>query len=107
MNYDERGLARHSDPSTSHAAAAAVDVTAKEQAVLDAIRQFPKGCIADDIARVTGLRDGSVTPRLRPLLRKGLIQRTGESRPGMSGRHQLVHVAIDPKPVIQTRWAHQ
>lgn len=87
-------FARATDPATSHAAAAAVDATAKEAVVLAAIAQFPEGCIADDIARVTGLRDGTVTPRLRPLLRKGLIERTGESRPGVSGRHQMVHRAV-------------
>jgi DNA-binding MarR family transcriptional regulator len=88
---ESHALARATDPGTSHEAAAKVDVTTTEAKVLEVIRLFPEGAIADDIAKWSGLRDGSVTPRLKPLVLKGWIEPTGETRPGLSGRRQQVY----------------
>ena len=88
-------FARKTDPVTSKEAAATVDANKLEQIVLDVIKSFPNGCISQDIElALPHLRVSSITPRIRPLLRKGLIVETGEKRPGFSGRNQRVVRAV-------------
>jgi len=83
--------ARHSDPDTAKQAALSFDPTEMEANVLDVIKMFPKGCIFDDILdNMPNFREGSISPRLKPLKRKGLIEDTGEVRKGKSGRNQKV-----------------
>ena len=90
-----RGLARATDPETSKEAAQSVDTTKLEQIVLDTIRSFPQGCISQDVeSELAQYRASSITPRYRPLMKKGLIMDTGEKRPGFSGRNQRVMKAI-------------
>lgn len=94
------GLARTTDPATSHEAA-----ETNVQGVLDAVYQVIKsfgatGCISDDVEsymlRFTKMRIDTVSPRYAQLLERGMISRTGETRPGISGRNQLVMVANEP-----------
>jgi hypothetical protein len=87
------GLARRTDPDTSKMAAKSVKPSL-EDVVLQAIRSFPNGCIADEVVDHTGLRWGSVTARFKPLINKGLIEDTGERRRGASGRSQRVLKAV-------------
>jgi DNA-binding HxlR family transcriptional regulator len=83
--------ARRSDPETSKQAAISLDPTETETLVLEVIRLFPEGCIFDDILReLPTIREGSISPRLKPLTKKGLIEETGELRKGKSGRNQRV-----------------
>jgi hypothetical protein len=83
--------ARRSDPETSKQAALSLDPTETERIVLEVIRLFPEGCIFDDIlAELPTFREGSISPRLKPLTKKGLIEETGELRKGRSGRNQRV-----------------
>jgi len=90
-----RGLARNTDPETAKEAAKSVDVNNMEQIVLDVIRSFPNGCISQDVeSELAQYRASSITPRYRPLMKKGLIVDTGEKRPGFSGRNQRVMRAI-------------
>lgn len=90
------GLARGSDPDTSHAAAGSVDATEMEARVLAAIRKFPEGCIGDQIEReLPSLRIWSISPRIKPLIKKGLVVDTGQRRPGASGRGQRVVIASE------------
>jgi hypothetical protein len=87
----DRALARISDPDTSKQAASTVDTTKLEQIVLDVIKTFPDGCICQDIElALPHMRTSSISPRIKPLLKKGLIVLTGEKRPGFSGRNQQV-----------------
>jgi hypothetical protein len=47
--------------------------------------------IPNDILReLPTLREGSISPRLKPLRKKGYIEETGEFRKGRSGRNQRV-----------------
>jgi hypothetical protein len=90
-----RGLARATDPETAKEAAQSVDPTKLEQIVLDTIRSFPSGCISQDVEHMLAeYRASSITPRYRPLMKKGLIVDTGEKRPGFSGRNQRVMKAV-------------
>ena len=90
------GYARHSDPDTSHAAAESVDATALEAIVHQVIKSFGSaGCISDDVLlAMPDYAYGTVTPRYRPLIAKGLIITPGEKRKGVSGRSQRVMVAV-------------
>ena len=87
------GLFRKTDPDTSKAAAKTV-VSNMELVVLEAIKAFPDGCIADDVVAHLQMRWDTVTPRFAPLLRKNLIIDTGERRKGASGRSQRVLKAL-------------
>jgi len=90
-----RGLARATDPETAKEAAESVDPSRLEKIVLDVIKSFPDGCISQDVEHMLAeYRASSITPRYRPLMKKGLIVDTGEKRPGFSGRNQRVMKAI-------------
>ena len=90
-----RGFARATDPQTSKEAGASVNVSRIEKVVLDAIKAFPNGCILQDIEHaLPEIRQSSISPRIRPLIRKGLIIDTGEFRPSFSGRNQRVLKAL-------------
>lgn len=86
--------ARHTDPDTSHAAAT-MDPTRLEAEVLEVIKRYPRGCIADDVVdALPHYRQHSITPRFKPLEKKGLIEYTGELRKAVSGRNQRVVIAV-------------
>jgi hypothetical protein len=90
-------FARNTDPTTSHEAAKSVGVLSDmEQTVFDVIKQFPLGCIADEIEdKLPGKRLVSISPRFKPLINKGFIVDTGEKREGRSGRKQRVMLAVE------------
>ena len=87
---------RRYDPQTSADAAASLNVTELEAVVYEAIKSYSAaGCISDDVlALLPGYRYGSVTPRYRKLMEKGLIEVTGETRRAVSGRSQRVMRAV-------------
>jgi len=90
-----RGFARATDPQTSKEAGVNVNVSKIERIVLDAIKSFPGGCILQDIEHaLPEIRQSSISPRIRPLIRKKLIIDTGEVRPSFSGRNQRVLKAV-------------
>ena len=90
-----RGFARATDPDTSKEAALSIDVTNMEKVVLDAIKAFPDGCILEELERhLPDVRPSSISPRLRPLMRKGLVIDTFKKRPGSSGRNQRILKAV-------------
>lgn len=94
-------LARQSDPSTSHEAAASFDPTDLEQVVLGAVMMHPEGAIQDDVLAVLepqGYKYGTITPRFRSLMNKGLLVPTGEKRKAKSGRSQRV-LKVNPQKV--------
>lgn len=89
--------ARQSDPGTSHEAAASFDPTDIEQRVLGAVLMHPEGATQDDVLAALeplGFKYGTITPRFRSLLNKGLLVPTGEKRKAKSGRSQRVLKAV-------------
>jgi hypothetical protein len=94
--FSPENMARCTDPDTSKAAAASLDPTKLESEVLAAIKSFgTNGCISDQIeAKLSHIKCSSVTPRYAKLAQKGLIRDSGERRVALSGRQQIVWVAI-------------
>lgn len=87
---DPHKLVRRDSPTTSHEAAQAVDTTALEQLVYEAIGTYPEGCIADELLeRFSQYPYSSITARFRALIDKGFIEIIG-TRNGRSGRKQRV-----------------
>ena len=87
-------LVRRNDPVTSYAAAERVDTQKMEQIVLEAIKGFPDGCIADEVIdALPQYAYSSVTARFSTLLRKDHIEIIG-TRPGKSGRQQRIMRAV-------------
>ena len=90
------GLARNSDPITSHQAAASIDAAKLEAQVYKVIFSHGRvGCISDDVKEAMGLDNNSITPRFKPLKNRGHIIDTGWGRPGRSGRQQTILIAAD------------
>lgn len=85
----DEALSRSTDPETSREAAYVVNVNKTESLVLRAL--YDKGSRTwDEVTEITGLRSSSVSPRFKPLRRKGLIVESGDTRKGESGRMQTV-----------------
>jgi uncharacterized membrane protein len=55
-----------------------------------------RGGTTEEIAEALSLPRVTVSPRLKPLERKGLVQATEQRRPGQSGRAQIVWLAVCP-----------
>jgi hypothetical protein len=91
--------ARGSDPVTSHIAAVDSEksVGTKMKMVLDVISSFgPNGCISEDVERITGIRNQSLTPLFKPMLKRRLIVRPGTIRMTEdTKRYQLVMIAFE------------
>ena len=87
-------LVRRNDPVTSYEAADRVDTQKMEKIVLDAIKAFPNGCIADEVIdALPQYAYSTVTARFSTLLRKEHIEIIG-TRPGRSGRQQRIMRAL-------------
>lgn len=87
-------VARAHDPETAQAAAKSVPVNEMESAILAALRKYPNGLTSYELADVTGLSLVTVSPRMRPLVRKGLAEDSGENRPTPGGSKAIVWKAI-------------
>ena len=94
--------ARRTDPETSHAAARSVEpeATRLEKLVADVIKSAGiLGMTCDDVVAKTGLEWKTASPRLRPLVRKGIITSRQDlkgrtiKRVGKSSRMQIVWFA--------------
>lgn len=87
-------LVRRDDPATSYGAAEKIDTQKMEKIVLEAIKGFPEGCIADQVLEALPQYSYStVTARFSSLLRKDHIEIIG-TRPGRSGRQQRIMRAV-------------
>ena len=75
-------LSRTSDPQTAHDAARRVNVTGLEQSVLAALHRTGNGATTHEIAAEMKVEWTSVSPRMAPLERKGLVERTLFRRDG-------------------------
>ena len=87
-------LVRKDDPVTSYEAAEKIDTQKMEQIVLETIKTFPNGCIADEVLdALPQYSYSTVTARFSTLLRKDHIEIIG-IRPGRSGRQQRIMRAL-------------
>ena len=73
-------LARRSDQTTSHEAAAKVNVKETAMRVLSAIKAAPNGLTATEIAHTINVERDTVSPRLPELVRAGLVLDSGLTR---------------------------
>jgi DNA-binding MarR family transcriptional regulator len=87
--FAEVAAARTADPSTSREAAATVHVADLEARVLRALRQS-FGMTTSELSSKLKLDRVTVSPRIAPLCRKGLVVDSGARRSGPSGRRQIV-----------------
>jgi hypothetical protein len=95
--------ARRTDPGTSHAAArdiGEVRINELETMAAKAIASHASGIINDQLVRITGIDWNTITPRVRPLINKGLVMTRiidgrDETRPGSKGKGQTVWYATD------------
>lgn len=90
---DPRTLARSADPQTSHDAAARLDAGRAgtiRRRLLVQFGRFPN-LTADEATSAAGFEpaDGA-WKRVSDLINLGLIEATGDTRPGSSGREQRV-----------------
>lgn len=82
----EPGYARHTDPSTSHDAAATANTSALERVVLSAAYAAGyRGITSAEAAVITGHARVTLSPRFKPLERAGRLVRTEQRR----GRSQV------------------
>lgn len=68
--------ARGTDPSTSHEAAEHVKGTALEALVYNDLMKHPGAWTAIEIAHRLNIHEWSISPRLKPLERKGEVDRS-------------------------------
>ena len=88
---------RSTDPDTSEQAAESVrgEVANRvEKEVLKALKSHHNGLTNHEISMVTGLPWNTCTPRIRPLVRKGLVVDSGERRQGCTNRKCVVWKAV-------------
>ena len=82
-------LARTTDPETSHEAAARAP-TDLEARVLAVLGRFANGATTYELSAAMGESLVTVSPRMRPLVNKYLVEDSGIRRRGESGRNQIV-----------------
>ena len=95
MKTHETGLARNSDPETSHEAAWSVDTTSLQDLVLHTLR-YGGGMTAAELSGELRKPLNTISPRTRQLVNRGLIKDSGERRPTPSGRKAIVWRATTP-----------
>jgi hypothetical protein len=94
------GRARRSDPATSHEAAQKIDPAAIRRRMVQIVRASADGVIWDDLRTAfPGVKETSISPRIKEVETAGLVYRSGEKRRGSSGVNQLVIRAVsNPAP---------
>jgi len=75
------GAFRADDPDTSRAAAAGVNTAVLEQTVLDLLGRVGPST-THELADMSEIQLVSISPRIAPLRRKGLVEASGEKRAG-------------------------
>jgi hypothetical protein len=100
----DRGQARHTDPDTSHDAAARIRPNTAKAALLQAHREHPDGLTDEEAARIAGLSLSSeYATRCSELTRIGLLEVTGERRDGAAGMDRIVR-RLAHSTVQETLW---
>lgn len=82
------GRTRKSDPRTSAKAASRVNVKRLNRQIMAALKSGPM--TTEEIALVIRRRLQSITPRMAPLVQRGLVRNSGKTRKGSSGRERIV-----------------
>jgi predicted transcriptional regulator len=85
--------ARASDPDTSQDSAEEVQgekANRLEQVVVEALKNHPNGLTNHGLVAVTGIDWNTITPRIAPLKRKGLVIDSGQRREGPRNRPCIV-----------------
>lgn len=85
--------ARNEDPDTSHEAADNTEgeiASHLEKKVIKALELNPQGLTNHQIVEITHIVWNTITPRVRPLVRKGLVVDSGERRTGPTNRRCIV-----------------
>ena len=85
--------ARTTDPGTSHAAAQSMqgsEASRTERLVLQALILQPEGLTTHEMVPLIHMPYESVTPRIAPLVRQGLVVDSGIRRTGRSRRKCIV-----------------
>ena len=93
----DRAYARKTDPVSSHEAAEKITphLGTIDDAIYKALLEVgERGATSDEIVKMTDIKYRSVTPRLKPMCKKGLVVDSGECRNGDSGRRQIIWRAI-------------
>jgi DNA-binding MarR family transcriptional regulator len=92
--FASKALARNGDKLTSQEAADSLNVPERELLVLRFMLARKDPVSPYDIARVSSLPDGSVTPRMKQLELKGLVVAVG-TKMGPSGRSRTIYKITD------------
>src|SRR4029434_9747128 len=90
--------ARGSDPDTSYDAAHHVRgarANHLEGLVVQALRLRPGGRTSHELVEITNIDWNTITPRIAPLVRKGIVYDTGRRRKGPAGRVCIVWDLIE------------
>ena len=88
------GNVRSTDPVTSRRAASRVNAKRLNTLILGALRS--RGPMTtEELSKFIRCRLQSVTPRMSPLVKKGLVQNTGKTRRGSSNRERIVWGLVD------------
>jgi len=90
------GMARATDPDTSHEAArdAAPTAQTNRALALRILRDYPGGLTDFELAEITGLQQTSIGKRRGELRDAGLVYDTGRRRPSPSGSRAIVWAAV-------------
>lgn len=96
-HYDDEAHARSTDPYTSHESARYVDVSFTNGLILNFLKaRGLHGGTSEEISDELQLTRVNVSPRLRPLARKGLVIEYGWRR-GKSTCKAIVWLYIGPR----------
>jgi predicted ArsR family transcriptional regulator len=88
---------RRTDPCTSIEAAASLNVPHLEAVIFSWLcGRASSGGTSEEIAEALQLPRVTVSPRMKPLERKGLVHASSQRRLGQSGRNQIVWLAVCP-----------
>ena len=94
----ETALYRLDDPETSVDAANSVKVARLESLVLSWLKnQGERGGTTEEIAVALNLPRVTVSPRMKPLKEKNLVQESDMRRKGSSGRASIVWTIMNTK----------
>lgn len=92
-------LHRSTDCETSREAAESIDTSRMEALVYDIVLASGNyGTTLDEVTqkmqKYGDFESSSISPRIAPLIRKGLLEKTGDKRKGKRGRNQQVVRAV-------------
>jgi predicted ArsR family transcriptional regulator len=82
--------ARRRDPDTSHDAAASIRMSDMERRVYRCLGGKLGAATSFEIAAFLGLSLVTVSPRLKPLVEKGLVRDSGRRKLGETGRPRII-----------------